>query len=337
MSAKPLSLSTAENGVWRHIQGEWRQLFGSFSREGVSIEYHNFSSEKELDWSRSFHADSLEICLNLQGTATLRTEGKGRETRIGVRSVAFYAPAQAQKFVATRTPGEHHHFVTVELSRAYLARRLGEAAEAAEGPVMAFLREKSSASAFVIARPMTLALQTIARAVAEPPVNARSAAGRMWYEAKVLELLSLLLFVPDAPEAEAKKEMFCDRQKRLTRERVEQACAILQRDLENPPSLEMLATQVGCGTFHLSRMFSQQVGQTVPQYLRQLRLERAAQLLREGRHNVTEAATAVGYSSLSHFSKAFWETYGCCPGLYGNAKLRETAPAAGIKKRAGKG
>ena len=60
MSAKAPSLSTAENGVWRHIQGEWRQLFGSFAREGVSIEYHNFRSEKELDWSRSFHADSLE-------------------------------------------------------------------------------------------------------------------------------------------------------------------------------------------------------------------------------------------------------------------------------------
>ena len=50
-------------------------------------------------------------------------------------------------------------------------------------------------------------------------------------------------------------------------------------------------------------------------------MERAAQMLREGRSNVTETALAVGYSSLSHFSKAFWETHGCCPGLYGNAKL----------------
>ena len=209
-----------------------------------------------------------------------------------------------------------------------------------EAPVCAFLQGQAGAKAFVVGQSMNLALQTIARALAEPPVNAHSPAGRMWYESKILELLSLLLFtlcVCRGPEAESKKEMFCDRQKRLTRERVEQACAILRRDLENPPSLEMLAEQVGCGTFHLSRMFSQQVGQTVPQYLRQLRLERAAQLLREGRHNVTEAATAVGYSSLSHFSKAFWEAYGCCPGLYGNAKLRESAPAAGMKKRGLKG
>ena len=333
MSTKALSLSTAENGVWRHIQGEWRQLFGSFAREGVSIEYHNFRSEKELDWSRSFHADSLEICLNLQGSARLRAGKDERETPVGVRSVAYYAPAQGEAFLATRTPGEHHHFVTVELSREYLARRLGEVCAATEAPVGAFLQAKPGARAFAVAQPMNLALQGIARTLVEPPVNVHSPAGRLWYESKILELLSLLLFAPTPVGTEAKKEMFCDRQKRLSRERVEQECAILQRDLETPPSLEMLAAQVGCGTFHLSRMFSQQVGQTVPQYLRQLRLERAAQLLREGRHNVTEAATAVGYSSLSHFSKAFWETYGCCPGLYGNAKLREAAPSAAMKKR----
>jgi len=31
---------------------------------------------------------------------------------------------------------------------------------------------------------------------------------------------------------------------------------------------------------------------------------------------VTEAALEVGYNSLSHFSSAFHETFGCCPGLY---------------------
>ena len=91
--------------------------------------------------------------------------------------------------------------------------------------------------------------------------------------------------------------------------------------MENPPTLEMLAATLGCGSFHLSRTFSQHTGHTIPQYLRRVRLERAARLLREGRCNVTEAAMKVGYNSLSHFSKAFWEQFGCCPGLYGNPKL----------------
>jgi AraC-like DNA-binding protein len=45
-------------------------------------------------------------------------------------------------------------------------------------------------------------------------------------------------------------------------------------------------------------------------------MERAADLLRTGQCNVTEAAMTVGYNSLSHFSAAFHETFGCCPGLY---------------------
>ena len=45
-----------------------------------------------------------------------------------------------------------------------------------------------------------------------------------------------------------------------------------------------------------------------------------AELLRSGRFNVSEAAVEVGYSSLSHFSKAFCETIGCCPVLYPAAK-----------------
>ena len=55
---------------------------------------------------------------------------------------------------------------------------------------------------------------------------------------------------------------------------------------------------------------------TIPQYVRKLRMERAAELLKSGRFNVTEAALEVGYSSLSHFSQAFCQTMGCCPALY---------------------
>ena len=53
-------------------------------------------------------------------------------------------------------------------------------------------------------------------------------------------------------------------------------------------------------------------------------MERAAELLRSGRYNVTEAATEVGYSSLSHFSKAFCETIGCCPVLVSDGEARRS-------------
>jgi AraC-like DNA-binding protein len=58
------------------------------------------------------------------------------------------------------------------------------------------------------------------------------------------------------------------------------------------------------------------MGLTIPQYLQRLRLERAAELLKAGQLNVTEVAMEVGYSSLSHFSLAFRQAFGSCPGLY---------------------
>lgn len=110
--------------------------------------------------------------------------------------------------------------------------------------------------------------------------------------------------------------MFCTRQHRVATERVNRTLAVLKRDLANPPSLEALSREVGCSPFYLSRTFSREMGRTIQSYLRQLRLDRAAELLRSGRYNVTETSLEVGYSSISHFSQVFHETFGCCPGLY---------------------
>ena len=98
---------------------------------------------------------------------------------------------------------------------------------------------------------------------------------------------------------EPREELFCQRHKRLAIERVERVKQALARDLENPPALSQLGREVGCSPFYLSRIFSEQTGMTISRYLRNLRLERAAELLRSGRSNVTEAAMAVGYSSLA--------------------------------------
>ena len=138
-----------------------------------------------------------------------------------------------------------------------------------------------------------------------------AAAQPLWYQCKALELAVTFLIQPP-PEP----EMFCTRQQRLAQERVEQVIFLLKQNLAEPPSLEELGKKIGCSHFYLSRIFSAQTGHTITQHLRQLRMERAAELLKSGEHNVTEAALEVGYNSLSHFSAAFHETFGCCPGLY---------------------
>lgn len=331
--ANPTPLRSGENGVWRAVDGEWRQLHGDFHREGVSIEHHRFRVAKELNWARSFHADSLEICLNLQGGASLCARADGPATTLGARSMAGYATGRGRGSLrASRSAHDQHHFVTLELSRPFLVEQLGEGAleSALRDPVRRYLKGEEEAPAIAFAEPMPVAVQNAVRALVDPPVG--RSVRPLWYGAKTLELLTLLLFSPEAEEPEtgipatAAGEMFCAQQKRLSGERVTRAKALLERDLENPPTLEMLAAEVRCSPFHLSRAFSEHTGLTIPQFLRQVRLERAARWLREGRGNVTEVAIAVGYRSLSHFSKAFWERFGCCPGLYADPKLAALAP-----------
>ena len=154
-------------------------------------------------------------------------------------------------------------------------------------------------------QPMSTQQRAIVASLAQPPVP--KAARILWYQSKALELLSHFLFEPKDPE------FFCMRQKKVARDRVVRTKELLVRDLADPPTLETLGHEVGCSPFYLSRIFSREVGLTIPQFLRNARMERAAELLRSGCYNVTEAATEVGYSSLSHFSKAFCETIGCCP------------------------
>ena len=112
------SMATAyENSAWAQVKEGWRQLYGSFSREGISVENHEFHAAASVNWGRSFHRNSVELCLNLRGTGTV--SDKKTEARYQPHTVGFYCNANAD-LEARRTAGETHSFITVELSREYL-------------------------------------------------------------------------------------------------------------------------------------------------------------------------------------------------------------------------
>ena len=296
----------AERGAWREVPKGWRQLWGDFDRLGVSLQWHDFRTERPLDWGLSFHPRSLEFCLNVEGRGAV-----GDRADYVPGSAGYYAVA-AEPLTASRQARDHHQFVTVEFSNRHLQQQLADCEGDLDPQLRAAIFPEKERSIVSSARPMTPDQQQVVTSLLHPPVA--KAAQSLWYQSKALELMSHFLFTPKDPE------FFCMRQKRVARDRVERTKELLARDLANPPTLEMLGREVGCSPFYLSRSFSRVVGLTIPQYLRKLRMERAAELLRSGRYNVTEAATEVGYASLSHFSKAFCETIGCCPVLYPMAK-----------------
>ncbi len=298
-----------ERGAWQRVGTGWRQVFGSFAERGVSIESHDFRVAESLDWGRSFHEESVELCLNLEGRGSI---GAGRsKTVLRAGTAAAYWVGGGEPLPAYRAAGERHHFVTVEFSREYLASSAEGCAQSLEPALRRGLRRDAITHGVAPLRMLNPTQQALVASICTPPVT--PAALPLWYESKVLECIAAFLFP-------AGEELFCTRQKRVAEERVARVVTALQEALAEPPTLEELGRKVGVSPFYLSRIFSQEMQMTIPQYLRRIRMEKAAELLRAGRHNVTEAAFAVGYSSLGYFSKSFCEVIGCCPALYPSAR-----------------
>lgn len=73
---------------------------------------------------------------------------------------------------------------------------------------------------------------------------------------------------------------------------------------------------LGLGSKLLYRKVKQMTGKTPVEFIRHIRMQRAAIMLREGRFSVSEVMYMVGFSNSSYFSKVFQKTYGITPNEY---------------------
>jgi AraC family transcriptional regulator len=303
--SSPKPVSGSEPLFWGRANAAWRQLAGSLRKQGFSFEWQELQPPVAFNWAHSFHPGSVEICLNLQGSAWVAA--RGARVELGPEAVAFFA-INGGSLRAQRLAGQRHQFLSVEFSIAFLRDRLAPHAAQLHPLIQRCLEDAPRLAGFSSASPLTHRHRDLLNSLLHPPVLA--SAQRLWYESKALEFAAEFFFSPGDAEP------LCTRATKLAAERVARAKAFLLEHLAEPPSLEELGRRVACSHFYLSRTFTQETGLTISQWLRRARLERAAELLRARKCNVTEAALSVGYSSPSHFSHAFREMFGCCPGLY---------------------
>ncbi len=59
-------------------------------------------------------------------------------------------------------------------------------------------------------------------------------------------------------------------------------------------------------------------------FIRNIRLQKASQLIIEQKHSITEIAEIVGFNSSSYFSKCFYEMYQCKPSEYAEKMQKST-------------
>lgn len=78
-------------------------------------------------------------------------------------------------------------------------------------------------------------------------------------------------------------------------------------------NVEMLARESALSRVHLYRKLKELTNQSPSDFIRQIRLKKAGELLRKGNYNISEVSRVMGFSSLAVFSRAFKDFYGVTP------------------------
>lgn len=104
------------------------------------------------------------------------------------------------------------------------------------------------------------------------------------------------------------------------REKILPLLSYINGNCEKELSLAGASEMLGFDRSYFCRIFKAATGATFTEYLNFVRVSRAEALLSEGNLNILEISEAVGFSSVSYFTRTFKRYKGCSPGVYRTAK-----------------
>lgn len=99
---------------------------------------------------------------------------------------------------------------------------------------------------------------------------------------------------------------------------VEQAEKFVQSHYAMELSLQILAIRFNVNSIYLGRVFKEETGEYFSDYLTNIRLDKAKQLLETTHLNASEISERVGYADANYFSRKFKQTIGLSPTEYRN-------------------
>ncbi|WP_298848247.1 GlxA family transcriptional regulator [uncultured Ruegeria sp.] len=95
--------------------------------------------------------------------------------------------------------------------------------------------------------------------------------------------------------------------------KLSQVILMMEKNIEEPISPSILATDVGMSTRQLERLFRRYLSRSPKRYYMELRLHKARNLLMQTDMSVINVALACGFASPSHFSKCYRAHYNTTP------------------------
>ncbi len=282
-----------------------QQLFADEAGGEARVSAMDAESAAPLDWSGMLPPGRCHLILNLEGSGVAFGDRLRLSVFPGMAAICR-APREG-KLYASRLPGSgRHRCVVLSVSGRWLEARFGPAAALLHAAFREEMKAVEGASEQIgQTRSMTLAERDLGESLMAPPVP--RALRPVWFRGKLLECFSVFGVAP-ARGGEPRQDAI--------RRRIDDAVVWLREHFDEELDLRQLSRHVGCAPHYLSRLFRNHTGKTLSQKLRQIRIDQAAKLLRDGERNVTEAAFEVGYNSLSHFTKAFVTEKGVRPSDY---------------------
>ncbi|MBE15682.1 MAG: AraC family transcriptional regulator [Dokdonia sp.] len=135
----------------------------------------------------------------------------------------------------------------------------------------------------------------------------------VYLEAKAYEIFvhQLKQYIDDQNGPENRKIL-----RRSTIENVQKAAEIIKAELDSVINVTALANRVGLNQNTLQNGFQVLFKTSVNEYIKNLRVETAKELLEHSDLNITQITYKVGINSRSYFSKLFKKKYGITPKTY---------------------
>ncbi|MDR2804051.1 MAG: response regulator [Dysgonamonadaceae bacterium] len=103
----------------------------------------------------------------------------------------------------------------------------------------------------------------------------------------------------------------------LDEELVKKALLLVEKNINNPDySVEELSSDIAMSRSQLYRKFHSILGLSPNDFIRSVRLKRAAQLLKESQYHISEISDRVGFNTIKYFNRYFKDEFGVTPTQY---------------------
>ncbi len=106
---------------------------------------------------------------------------------------------------------------------------------------------------------------------------------------------------------------------------ISKVIALVQDRMSDPGfDINTVADHVSMSRTQLWRIFKATTGKSLGDYIKDMRMQRASEMLRTGRYRISEVAYEIGFSDPKYFAKCFQKEFGMSPSAYAEKHNKKT-------------